>query len=31
MMVGRAEDLAGGDQAGQVGERHPADLLGLVG
>jgi hypothetical protein len=28
---GGAEDLAGGDQAGQVGERDPADLLGLVG
>jgi hypothetical protein len=28
---GGAEDLAGGDQPGQVGEQDPADLLGLVG
>jgi hypothetical protein len=28
---GGAEDLAGGDQPGQVGQRHPPDLLGLIG
>ena len=27
---GGAEDLAGGDQAGQVGQRDPADILGFV-